>query len=127
MRILALLVAVLAVSILPVAAEEDAAAGLAADGCLLLAVLSPCQQHAALPRAGRSQEDPPPSPTQRRILHHFKAESAGVELESFLVVPDEEGDGADCLLHILAWRRARHHGQQRFAVFDRELKAGLGL
>src|ERR1035438_10158765 len=109
---------VIAHEVVRVQEQEHAAARLAADRSQLPLVLCLGEQHAASPRARRNQEDPPPSVALRHIRDDNKMKHPRVELDGLVIVPDEEGDGADWLLHFLGWAAHESMGGRDLRISD---------
>jgi hypothetical protein len=80
----------IALKVVRVKEQEDATAGLAADGRGFLFVLRLGEEEAAFPGTRSPEENPSFSMIERRVFNHLKPQALGVKLKGFVVVPDEE-------------------------------------
>jgi len=82
---------VIAPEVVGVEEEEDAAAGLVADGEGLFGSVGFREEKGGAAGIGRSDQEPALVAGEWSVLKKLEAEFLGVELESFIVVADDEG------------------------------------
>jgi hypothetical protein len=81
---------VIAPEVVGVEEEENAAAGLIADGEGLLGRVGFCEEKGGAAGIGRGDEEPAFVAGERSVLEELEAEFLGVELQGFVVISDDE-------------------------------------
>ena len=90
---------VIAPEVVGVEEEEDAAAGLVADGEGLFVSVGFGEEKCGAAGIGRSDEEPAFVAGKRSVLEEVEAEFLRVEPESFVIVADNEGQVSNGLRH----------------------------